>query len=131
MPSTQYPFVPKSTAYLERGQFWALPLPNGTFGAACVVGRHTQDGMPSSRLFVAGVVDWNGSALPTANQLAGRPVAKYAFAHIRAITETGGKILGSAALDLSGVPRDLESLAVSTWGLNVPVRIAQDIAKGA
>ena len=33
----QYPFVPKSTSSLVPGQFWALPLSDGSFGCGRVV----------------------------------------------------------------------------------------------
>jgi hypothetical protein len=56
---------------------------------------------------------------------------EHAFAHIRSIVETGGEILGIAAVDLAGLPEQLESLAIPTWGFNVPVRIAQSLPKGA
>ena len=36
MKEQRFPFVPKSTSSLRRGQFWSIPLAGGGFGAGCV-----------------------------------------------------------------------------------------------
>lgn len=128
MPKADYPFVPKSTNLLERGQFWAIPLSDGSYGAGCVVGKHIKNGKPSSRAFLAGVIGWHGKESPTAEDLFGREVFKFAFAHIKVITESGGEILGKARLKLDKLPESAESLSVSTWGYNVPVLLAHKYA---
>jgi hypothetical protein len=90
-----YPFEPKSTNRLEPGHFWALPLSNGTYGAAVVLSPGTkEDGSRHSRLFIAGLLDWNGKTPPGATDLQRREIAKSGVAHIRAIQRTGGAILG-------------------------------------
>lgn len=109
-----YPHAPKSTSHLRRGQFWAIPLEDGRYGAGCVVGIHTKEGRPSSRLFIAGVVDWNGAHPPQAAELAGRSVVEFAFAHIKAITEAGGAIIGEAALQFSGEPSAASATSLPT-----------------
>lgn len=124
MERADYPFIPKSTSLLERGQFWAIPLSDGSYGAGCVVGKHLKNGKPSNRAFLAGVIGWHGSEPPTAEALFGREVFKFAFAHIKVITESGGGVLGKARLKLGKLPESAESLSVSTWGYNVPVLLA-------
>ena len=123
------PFEPKSTAYLERGHFWALPLQGGAFGAGCVVGRAIRQGKISTREFIAGVVAWTGTEIPTPEVLVGREVIAHAFAHIKAVTESGGLILGKALLQFRELPIEAEVLSLSTWGYGVPGILAQKYAK--
>ncbi|TFV92311.1 hypothetical protein E4K72_19780 [Oxalobacteraceae bacterium OM1] len=128
MPTQNYPFIPKSTRHLKRGQFWAIPLDGGRFGAGCVVGVHAIEGKSSTRMFIAGVVSWSDVTPPTSEKLAGRFVVDFAFAHLKAVTETGGMILGEAAIDLSNTPLSAESLSIKTWGFGVPKLLAQRVA---
>jgi hypothetical protein len=123
------PFTPASTARLQRGQFWSLPLDNGRFGAGCVVGRFLgRKGKPSRRIFLAGVVAWIGSKPPTRLDLSGCRLLDHGFAHIKSILETGGQVLGTADLDFGELPEAAESLSVHTWGHGVPAVIAQKYA---
>ena len=122
------PFRPKSSARLERGHFWAIPLPNGTFGAGCVVGSAFHEGRPRTREFIAGVVAWNGTVQPTSEALFGREVIAHGFAHIKAITESGGVVLGSARLQFRALPNAAEVLSFSTWGYGVPRVLATKYA---
>jgi len=129
VPTTSsIPFKPKSTAYLERGHFWAIPLQSGAFGAGCVVGRALRHGKPDSREFIAGVVAWTGIEVPTSEVLFGREVLAHAFAHIKAVTESGGLILGKARLQFRSLPTEAEVLSFSTWGYGVPRVLAQKYA---
>ena len=129
MSETQYPFAPKSTRLLERGQFWAIPLDGERYGAGCVLGSRTVGGKPSTRMFIAGVVQWCGFQPPTPEELHGLSVVKFGYAHIKTITESGGKILGKAKLQLSGTPISSESDSITTWGYGVPRIIAQRLAQ--
>ena len=115
MKST-FPFVPKSTTPLQRGQFWSIPLVDGRFGADCVLGEHLKDGKPSTRIFLAGVVRWIGTRPPTASDLAGCDVLRFGFAHILTVTTTGGSILGVADLRLADLPDAVEATEVDAWG---------------
>jgi hypothetical protein len=124
----EFPFIPKSTSHLERGQFWAIPLTNGRFGAGCVVGRQLLNGKPRSRSFIAGVIEWCGPEIPTISILKNCRVLKYGFAHIKAITESGGSILGMASLQLDSLPFELETLEISTWGYAFANKLAEKYA---
>ncbi|WP_139798674.1 hypothetical protein [Andreprevotia lacus] len=126
-----YPFVPKSTRPLKRGQFWSIPLASGLFGAGCVVGRESGEGKPSRRSFVAGVVCWLGTREPTAADLEGLPLLRFAFAHLKVITESGGLILGEANLQFGEAPEAAEALSLSTWGYGVPRVLAEKLAMNA
>jgi hypothetical protein len=129
MPEPIYPFVPKSTRLLRRGQFWAIPLAGKSFGAGCVVGLHTSNGKPSARMFIAGVIEWVGKQPPTSADLTGCRLVECAFAHLKVVTESGGSILGTAQLQLSREPTSAEALSLKTWGFGVPALLAQQLAE--
>jgi hypothetical protein len=144
-----YPFVPKSANWLIAGQFWALPLSDGTFGCARVVEVPLPENRVSRMEFLAGVLDWHGTASPTPESIAGARCLKQGHAHIRAITRTGGQILGIRDLAADGIepwlfrgaefwrnsrvcrglipirpqtPDDDDLPVLSTWGYDVPLR---------
>jgi hypothetical protein len=92
-----YPFEPRSTAYLEPGQFWAVPLSDGRFACGRVLDLPRTDDphIPvSKRTFLAGLLEWVSDSEPTEKAIGGAPLLRQGFAHIKAIRETGGMILG-------------------------------------
>jgi hypothetical protein len=111
--SVRYPFEPKSTAHLEPGQFWGLPLSDGRFGCGRVlaVPRDADPFVPAStRIFLAGVHRWVGDAPPTGDDIAGAELLAQGFAHVRTIRENGGQVLGRRPLELDGlIPRHWRS----------------------
>jgi hypothetical protein len=128
-PATRYPFAPKSTRLLKRGQFWAIPLASGQFGAGCVVGTHSNSGKPSQRMFIAGVVRWVGPHTPSASDIENLPLAGFALAHLKVITESGGLVLGEAHPQFAEAPDTAECLSLPTWGFGVPKLLAEGLAK--
>jgi hypothetical protein len=147
-----YPFVPKTAIWLRAGQFWALPLSDGTFGCARVI-EVPLGGVRISRVeFLAGVLDWHSTEMPTFGSIARAPCLAQGHAHIRAITRTGGEILGFRDLGADGIepwlfrgahfwknsqvyrglvpvrpqtPDDNELPVLTTWGYEVPCVIAE------
>lgn len=114
-----YPFRPKSTAPLKAGQYWTFPLKNGGFACGVVVARRSKDGKMDSRLFLAGLLDWRGDHAPSPTELEGRTIREQGYAHIKAITETGGEIRGEVKPSW-GLPEVvIPSDAIGTWGYNV------------
>jgi hypothetical protein len=102
----KYPFEPKSNAHLEAGQFWAIPLSNGRFACGRVldVPREPDPAFPvSSRIFLAGLLDWSASEPPTGESIAGVRLLEQGFAHILAIRTTGRLVLGCRPLELDGL----------------------------
>jgi hypothetical protein len=147
-----YPFVPKTTNWLLAGQFWALPLSDGTFGCARVIEVPPVELRRSRMEFLAGVIDWHSSEMPTSDSIAGAPCLVQGQAHLKAITRTGGEILGFRDLAADGIepwlfrgahswknsqvsrglvpvraqtPGDNDLLVLLTWGYNVPRLIAE------
>jgi len=98
-----YPFTPKSAAWLQAGDFWALPLSDGSFGCGRVIQIPPKGVRLSSMQFLAAVLDWNSLELPTTDSIAGAPCLEQGGAHIRAITRTGGCVLGFRDLSLDGI----------------------------
>ena len=120
-----YPFTPKSSKFLLRGHFWAIPLKNGKFGAGCVVGKQLVGGKESGRGFIVGVIRWVGFDPPTESDLLRRKVFDAGFAHIKTILTTGGEILGVADLDFGTLPTEASSPVFSTWGYSVARIVAE------
>ena len=72
-----------------------------------------------SRVFLAGLLDWHGARSPAPEDLEGRKIRENGYAHIKAITETGGEIRGEVRPSW-GLPEVVTSSdAISTWGYNV------------
>jgi hypothetical protein len=98
-----YPVIPKSAGWLVPGQFWALPLSDGTFGCGRVIEVPGPEHRISRMDFLAAVLDWHGRAAPSSTSIAGAPCLAQGRAHIRAITRTGGSILGCRDLAADGI----------------------------
>jgi len=147
-----YPFVPKTVNWLLAGQFWALPLSDRTFGCARVIEVPPIEIRISRMMFFAGVLDWHSIDMPTTDSIAGALCLAQGEAHIRAITRTGGEILGYRDLAADGIepwvfrgatcwenshlhrglvplrlqtPNDNDLPVLSTWGYEVPCVIAE------
>jgi hypothetical protein len=103
----EYPFVPKSTAGLEPGQFWSIPLDHGRFACGRVIQLRIEDGKRDSRAFLAGLMDWWGRKPPTAERIGGRGVVEQGGADIKTIVATGGQVLGFRELSLDQIEPSL------------------------
>ncbi|HEU0144342.1 MAG TPA: Imm26 family immunity protein [Nitrososphaera sp.] len=100
---TKYPFVPKSNQHLSPGDFWAIPLLDGSFGCGVVLELYPK-GLPGSRVaFLAGLLNWHGTSLPTSESIAGSQTLEQGIVHILAISQTGGEVLGNRPLELNGI----------------------------
>jgi hypothetical protein len=109
-----YPFIPKSNAYLEPGQFRAIPLSDGRFACGRVLAIDREPEYGRRTMFVAGLLDWVGEEPSTAESLASAPQLDAGHAHIETIRSGDGTILGQRDLELDG-------LTVSRyWGTDFP-----------
>lgn len=116
----RYPFTPKSNRYLRPGQFWAVPLSDGRYAAGRVMAVPAF-GLTDRTGFVAGLMDWHGDAPPAATDLAGCGVLAQAKTNYRAISRTGGAVLGERDLALDHLtPIDPHAFGVGVthhvWG---------------
>lgn len=93
MPSRRaitYPFVPRSAAFLLPGQFWALPLSDGSFGCGRVIEAGAPKGIGSRVSFIAGVLDWHANVPPTYETIAGATCLDQGSAHIKPSQKLAG-----------------------------------------
>jgi hypothetical protein len=103
LPDLNYPLVPKSIRCLRPGQFWAVPLRDGTFACGRVLDLSKAGGLSSRTTFLAGLADWHGSSEPTHAALHGCGIVRQGQAHLKTITATGGALLGMRPLELDGI----------------------------
>ena len=89
----KYPFTPKSTSYLERGQFWAVPLSNGKFCCGAVLHLLSRGNKTKTKVFHAGLLNWVGDKPPTENNVVGKEILHSGAVHIKAITENGVTVI--------------------------------------
>ena len=95
-----YPFVPRSSVRLIPGDFWAVPLADGSFGCGRVL-EHMPKGMPGSRVgFLGALLDWHEPEPPNSQRIAGAASVEQGVMHVFAITKTGGAVLGNRPLAL-------------------------------
>jgi hypothetical protein len=94
-----YPFQPKSTANLKPGQYWAVPLPSGKFACGRILQLNATEIPSKSRAFFGGLLEWLGNQPPTSEDIAGCPLIAFGNMHIKAITTTGGVIIGERSLE--------------------------------
>ena len=101
-----YPFEPRSNAYLVAGQFWGVPLSDGRWACGRVLAVKAQaDGYfpGNSCMFLAGLMGWHGDDLPAAEVIAGGQVFAQGWAHVKSIRLNGQRILGCRDLGLDGI----------------------------
>lgn len=92
----KYPFVPKSTSYLEPGQFWPIKLSNGQYACGVVLARLERQGEIDTRAFYAGLLDWCSPVLPTPDTIKNCDILKSGALHIKAISEVKSQISGKS-----------------------------------
>jgi hypothetical protein len=114
-----YPFHPRSTARLKAGQYWIIPLKSGCFDCGVVIARLQKEEKISQRLFLAGLLDWTSDRLPASDDLSRKRIKAKGYAHIKAITETGGEICGEIVPSWETPETVSNSDSISTWGFNV------------
>lgn len=128
MPRPAVPFVPKTNAHLLPGDFWALPLRDGRYGAGRVLARQAFG--PSDRTGVTvGLLDWVGAEPPTQQDIAGRAVVAWGLSHVETIAKTGGRVLGYRPLEADDIEAPMLTQAVgersSVWGWRTIVSRAE------
>lgn len=120
----EYPFKPKSTSYLKRGQIWSVPLENGKYCCGLVIGELSKSDKIDSRMFIAGLLDWVGDMPPTVDAVAGSRILEQSYAHIKTIQETGGEILDEGFK--TGSKQDVypKTYNMGAWGYHYILALA-------
>ncbi len=106
-----YPFVPKSTRLLSPGDYWAVPLEDGRFACGRVL-QTKGDHLPTpSRTFFGGLHDWVAERPPVADDIGSAGLIDCGIMHLKAITESGGKVLGHCPMGGIELPLALDGRA--------------------
>jgi hypothetical protein len=101
MTDRTFPLSPRSSRDLEVGDFWAVSLPDGSFGA-CQVCDLKRSGVGALKTLVVGVIDWRGNAKPTELELAGRRILAQGLTRIELFTQGGAQVIGSTKATVHG-----------------------------
>src|SRR5580704_3892482 len=88
---------------MEVGQFWSIPLQGPWFACGRVLQFSEDNGRRDSRIFLAGLIDWIGTASPTSEGISGAGLVTHGAAHVNTIAANNGQILGRRDLDLDGI----------------------------
>ncbi len=123
----KYPFEPKSTTYLEPGQFWSIPLSNGHYACGIVEAKlaDMHDGRIRAKTFLGALIDWHGEEPPNTESIRDRPILKSGEAHIKSILTTGGTILGKSSFECLGESPIVKSDDILTMGYGVLKNVAE------
>jgi len=106
MAHSDYPFIPKSNRSLSVGDFWGVPLSNGTYACGRILqlpSKESELTRGSKTLIFVGLLDWNSTSEPTFDSIAGARVCKQGAAHIKTISMNGERVLGNRPLELDGI----------------------------
>lgn len=91
----RYPFVPASTAELQLGDLWAVPLKGGDLAVLQVRGLKTSGAGARTHL-VAGVVHWRSPVLPVGHDLRGRRVLVEGLARFEVFAPGRAEVFGTS-----------------------------------
>jgi hypothetical protein len=119
-----YPFIPKSTSYLEQGHYWPIKLENGKYASGVVLAKLVTAQKIESRIFYAGLLNWVGANEPTAQDIENSDVLKKGALHVKSIVECGSRIQGKAFFKNQLAPIVEYSERVNTMGYQMPVVLA-------
>ncbi|MGD8875507.1 MAG: Imm26 family immunity protein [Gammaproteobacteria bacterium] len=121
----KYPFEPKSTTHLEPGQFWAIPLSNGSYACGVVLAKLISSGKIERRSFLAALIDWNGKDKPSSEDIKNKEIIKKGAAHIKTIQLTGGVIIGKT--EFNSLPENPKEYTddIVTMGYGVLEKVAE------
>lgn len=92
----KYPFVPKSTAYIEEGQLISVPLSNGKYACATVLELKYNNDKKDRTQIIIGLLNWCGNEPPNSESICGFQILDHGQVHIKTIKETGSLVVGIA-----------------------------------
>lgn len=106
----KYPFVPKSTSYLEEGQIISIPLSNGKFACGRVLELKYEGTKRDTRQFIVGLMAWCDKEPPNSETISGSTILDHGQVHIKTIKECDSQIVGyrNLADDRIQVPLSLD-----------------------
>jgi hypothetical protein len=121
----RFPYIPKSTAGLQPGDFWSIPLAGERYACGRVLAAAHASHPGSTRLFLAGLLEWLGEMPPTAESIAGRGVLAAGLLHVKSVAECGGEMLGTRPLEADAIDPAEYIPEPPTWGYAFPQALAE------
>jgi hypothetical protein len=98
-----YPTSPKSARTLVPGEYWGVPLKDGSYACGRVLQAAASYPGASTVIFFGALLNWRGYELPTSNTIAGAEAIAQGKIHIKSLKTFGTSILGCRSLDLDGI----------------------------
>jgi hypothetical protein len=108
MAKPMYPFLPRSNARLEPGQFFSFCLANGRFACVRVLAKCWKHQPGHRVLFLAGLMNWSGDRPASSVDLADCAVLDYAWAHVCVFPLYGASIDGIRPLEGDRIVADTD-----------------------
>lgn len=99
---SSYPFSPRSSVKLRPGDFWPIPLVDGSFGCGRVLQLPPAGTIGGRAQFLGGLMDWRGASPPATANLQGARTIDQGVMHVRSITDIGGEVTGHRPLEHDG-----------------------------
>jgi len=98
-----FPFSPKSNAKLCPGDFWALPLRDGSYACGVVLQLPPAGTSGVKVSFLGGLLNWHSAEQPTLAKISNCRLIEQGVMHILAIQQSGKAILGNIPLEANGI----------------------------
>lgn len=127
MPNRTFPFSPRSTASIERGDLIAVPGEASDWACLQVVDVK-RDGPGSRTTFVAGVLPWRGESPPTREDVAGLTATQHGLVPVDLFTKGGLQVVDHSEVVPTDQPSNFRDMHVGTthkvWGWQTAIRKA-------
>ncbi len=107
-----YPFLPKTNAFLQEGQFFSFRLADERYACVRVLATQWKYKPGSRTLFLAGLQDWSGDHPATSADIEGCRIIDYAWAHVIVLQDYGSQIDGMRPLQEDEIIPDLNCMSV-------------------
>jgi len=98
-----YPVNIKNNSKLKIGYYWPIVLSDGSISIGIILDLPKEKFTGSTVLFIAGLLDWNNTRLPTLEELKKSKVIKAGITNIKTIEQNGQKISGYIDLDNTNI----------------------------
>jgi hypothetical protein len=128
MVGRSFPFSPRSTQSLERGDLIAVRCEPSGWACLQVIDLR-RSGAGARTAFVAGVLPWRGDEPPTRQAVIGVAASEHGLVPIEVFTEGGLQVVDEGDVVPTGLPSNFQDFGVGThhkvWGWRTAIRRAQ------
>jgi hypothetical protein len=129
MTGRSFPFSPRSTQALERGDLIAVPREPSGWACLQVVDL-IRSGPGARSTFVAGVLPWQGDEPPTQQAVSGLAACDQGLVHVQIFTEGGLEVVAAGHVVATDAPSNLRGFGMGSrhkvWGWQTAIRRAQN-----